>query len=196
MYNAGQIEKDKKIARIARYGVNPKRCKKCDAALPYEKRKNVFCSQSCSSSHNNLGVCRREKRVRTPCAICGLLTSVAKSKYCSPKCLQVAKWTEKKLIIEHTGSVPKTQTGDPRGAKRYLLETRGQQCEICGITEWTEKPVPVILDHIDGNSDNWKLNNLRLVCPNCDALLPTYKNKNRGNGRASRRKRYAQGKSY
>lgn len=52
------------------------------------------------------------------------------------------------------------------------------------------------MDHIDGNSDNWSLDNLWLVCGNCDMLLPTYKGKNIGNGRYKRRERYKQGKSY
>lgn len=56
--------------------------------------------------------------------------------------------------------------------------------------------MPLILDHVDGDSDNWYLTNLRLVCGNCDMQLPTYKSKNWGNGRASRRKRYADAKSY
>ena len=56
--------------------------------------------------------------------------------------------------------------------------------------------MPVVMDHIDGNSDNWLDSNLRLVCGNCDMQLPTYKNKNKGKGRHSRRLRYQQGKSY
>ena len=52
------------------------------------------------------------------------------------------------------------------------------------------------MDHIDGNSDNWMDNNLRLVCGNCDMQLPTYKSKNLGNGRYKRRQRYLEGKSY
>lgn len=47
-----------------------------------------------------------------------------------------------------------------------------------------------------GRSDNNILENLRLVCPNCHALTPTYKGKNNGNGRARRRQRYREGKSY
>ena len=38
--------------------------------------------------------------------------------------------------------------------------------------------------------------NLRLVCPNCDSQLPTYKSRNRGSGRHSRRQRYRDGQSY
>jgi len=56
--------------------------------------------------------------------------------------------------------------------------------------------MPLVLDHVDGNSENNKLENFRLVCGNCDMQLPTYKNKNKGNGRHYRMKRYKEGKSY
>jgi hypothetical protein len=58
------------------------------------------------------------------------------------------------------------------------------------------KPMPLEVDHINGD---WKCNqeaNLRMVCGNCGMQLPTYKGKNKGMGRFSRRERYAQGKSY
>ena len=80
--------------------------------------------------------------------------------------------------------------------RKFLLRTCSHQCEICKITEWQNQPTPLVMDHIDGNPDNNDRSNFRLICPNCDALLPTYKGKNTGNGRASRRKRYAEGKSY
>lgn len=52
------------------------------------------------------------------------------------------------------------------------------QCTCCGGTEWLGAPIPLELDHIDGNSDNNTLSNLRLLCPNCHALTPTYRGKN------------------
>ena len=53
-----------------------------------------------------------------------------------------------------------------------------------------------VLDHIDGDASNSSKDNLRLVCPNCDSQLDTFKCRNKGNGRAYRRERYAKGQSY
>lgn len=83
-----------------------------------------------------------------------------------------------------------------RNFRRFLLETRLKQCNICARKEWNNKEIPLTMDHIDGNSNNWDQSNLRLICYNCDAQLETYKNKNRGNGRAYRRIRYANGQTY
>ena len=47
--------------------------------------------------------------------------------------------------------------------------------------------VPIQLDHIDGNSDNNSLDNLKLLCPNCHSLTPTFGALNKGNGRELRR---------
>ena len=46
--------------------------------------------------------------------------------------------------------------------------------------------IPLLADHIDGNWRNNVENNLRLLCPNCDSLSPTYAALNRGNGRKNR----------
>jgi len=83
-----------------------------------------------------------------------------------------------------------------RRVRRYLIGLYGNQCAICENDTWAGKPIPMVMDHIDGNPKNDKRGNLRMICPNCDAQLPTYKGKNRGNGRYSRRERYADGKSY
>ncbi len=45
---------------------------------------------------------------------------------------------------------------------------------------WNGKPLPLILDHVDGNRNNNSAENLRFLCPNCDAQLPTRGGKNIG----------------
>ena len=45
------------------------------------------------------------------------------------------------------------------------------------------KPLVFVLDHIDGDAANNHFENLRMVCPNCDSQLPTFKSKNKKSSR-------------
>ena len=46
--------------------------------------------------------------------------------------------------------------------------------------KWNGKPLPLILDHESGNNRDNRARNLRFLCPNCDAQLPTRGGANRG----------------
>jgi hypothetical protein len=61
----------------------------------------------------------------------------------------------------------------------YKEGLKERKCELCGQDEkWQGKKMSLILDHINGvNKDN-RIINLRIVCPNCNATLPTHGGKN------------------
>jgi 5-methylcytosine-specific restriction endonuclease McrA len=52
-------------------------------------------------------------------------------------------------------------------------------CEVCGIKDWNNIQLNMELDHIDGDRTNHKIDNLRIICPNCHSQTDTYRSKNR-----------------
>jgi hypothetical protein len=108
-----------------------------------------------------------------------------RNKYCNSKCAgehKIKLWRDTNRPLYEQGLLTS------RAAyKRFIIEDYGNQCSICNQQpEHNNKPLVMILDHIDGDASNNKPENFRLVCPNCDTQLDTYKSRNRGNGRASK----------
>jgi len=75
-----------------------------------------------------------------------------------------------------------------RSVRLYLIHKYGHSCMLCGLSEWQGYPIPLVCDHIDGDHSNIDLDNFRIICNNCDSILPTFKGKNRGKGRGNRYK--------
>ena len=105
---------------------------------------------------------------------------------------QYKVWVSLWKIGKKEGGIGITARNISGHLRRFLIEKYGNKCSICG---WNKKHpitnvVPVEIDHIDGNAENNAENNLRLLCPNCHALTPFFKNMNRGNGRKWRKDKY------
>lgn len=188
----GQIAAREKLARTAleknqearvSYSLLKVVCPTCGQPIPYEKKGNTFCNHSCASKHSNH--IREHKVQNTKCKACCEPTFGGRV-YCT-LCILQGKH-------KHTLQLSK-MIADP-ARRRYLLRTREHKCAVCDKVEWMGQEIPLVMDHVDGNSGCNTEENLRLICCNCDAQTSTYKNKNKGKGRVSRRQRYKDGKSY
>ena len=129
------------------------------------------------------------KKPRKRCLSCGKEPARAQYKYCSNVC---------QFEYQYQSYIKKWKNGEENGlqglgivsahVKRYLRRKFGNKCCLCGWSKINSKTreTPLVADHVDGNWRNNTESNLRLLCPNCDALTPTYAGLNRGNGRKNR----------
>ncbi len=172
------------------YEANPKYCPFCGTKIVFQRRSAKFCNSSCSASFNNA---RRDSydtnKVRlkpTELCVCGK-PKLKRTKYC--------KECAEKHVYQLPKSVELAKTDEFR--KKLLIEIRGYRCEVCMLSDWMGKPIPIELHHIDGNTDNNMEDNLQLLCSNCHGQTNTHRSRNKnGKRQLMRRKRYADGKTW
>jgi hypothetical protein len=74
----------------------------------------------------------------------------------------------------------------PSDRLKWAMASSGvaERCALCGTEAvWRGRPLPLEVDHVDGDWRNNRIENLRLLCPNCHSTTDSYRG--RGKGRAS-----------
>lgn len=112
-----------------------------------------------------------------------------KAKFCNSKCSAEYRKNEiiKKWKIDPDSA--NVKIGLSRTIRNLLLKLSNNKCQLCGFEGYNSKTGNTILeiDHIDGNCHNNSSENLRVICPNCHAMSPTYKGLNKGFGKRNYR---------
>lgn len=162
----------------------PKRCAnvECKPEIDFLHRRNSYCSYSCSAHVSN-----KNRAKYRQCAGCNTqILNSRNSKYCNLACHAAHRLR----IFEQKFESGALTDFDRKRIRKVLINRYGYQCSICNGTEWLGKPIPVVLDHIDGDCNNNSPDNIRLVCGNCNMQLPTFAGRNRGkSGRVGRKEK-------
>lgn len=96
-------------------------------------------------------------------------------------------WSKGKMVGAYVKKDLKEITVINSNYQTYKLKMRllddgvfENRCARCGLTEWMGETIPIELDHINGISNDHRIENLRMLCPNCHSLTDTYRGRNAG----------------
>lgn len=169
-----------------RYNSNPKKCEKCNKIIPYNKRRNKFCGEICTSEHK-ISINKNRKSKSKICLSCNNeITSYGK-KFCSITCQHNYYFEIRLNKLLNGENVPFKSDA----IKKILIHQFGYKCFSCKNDKWLGKPITLELHHNDGNYKNNTLLNLSLLCPNCHSFTDNYKAKNKNSTRDYRKKYYS-----
>jgi hypothetical protein len=87
--------------------------------------------------------------------------------------------TADEILVEDTSAHARRI---PSSRLKRAMRERGveEHCALCGIEAvWLGEPLPLEVDHIDGNWRNNRAENLRLLCPNCHSATDSYRGRNK-----------------
>lgn len=90
------------------------------------------------------------------------------------------------LLVDRTETLARRISGE-RLKRAMIAMGVSEHCARCGTgPTWRHRPLPLEVDHVDGNWRNNRPQNLRLLCPNCHSTTDTYRGRGKGR-RASMR---------
>jgi len=168
-------------------------CETCGKEIEGEWRKYPrgplrYCSKACANSRKHTPETKLKIRLALKssdikkyevCQECGKPTERNRHKLCL-SCYQKTHGVDRIVEALKQGNNVFNMKASPLTIRKALILLKSYKCERCGISEYNQEPLSLQIDHIDGDSTNDTLVNLRFLCPNCHSQTPTYGARNRG----------------
>lgn len=181
--NGIDVEQINDDALCEKYEENPRVCGFCERKIPYEDKKKKYCNSSCSAKKNN-----QSRKGQYNCIGCDAELDRSDRTYCSNTCQknkEYSDYIERWLSGLEKGYVGKTKRLS-NYIRKYIHEHKGTTCSVCS---WDERHpddglMLTEIDHIDGDVEHTKFENLRVLCPNCHAMTPTFRARNKNSKRS------------
>jgi len=175
-----------------------KSCPKC--GILHEKS-GKFCSRVCANSRTFSDESKKKKS-ESQKKFLNSLSDEDKLKYITISRNNMIKVNKNKpknnyeLKIRTTETIKgKTTIKDKKGTiksweestiwikRKILVQEQDGYCGECNLNEWRGKPIPLELEHRDGNRTNNSRENLVMLCPNCHGLTDTWRGRNKASVR-------------
>ncbi len=128
-------------------------------------RDKRFCSHKCAAGVTNRLRVTSTGRRTVSCPTCSA-SHTGEGRFCSRKCYDLSR-----------RSGPFESVGWELKRARVIDEQCGR-CAACGLATWGGEPIPLQIDHEDGDNENDARENLRALCPNCHSVTPTWRGRN------------------
>lgn len=149
----------------------------CGKTAKFTLKNGINCCSKlpakCESVKKNISAGLKQKK------LCG------KTRYASmsPEAKDRMNWAKGKSIIPNERIF--TENSFYSGVKQRIIKDNliEYKCDKCKIDSWCGERIVLELDHINGNPSDNRLINLRYLCPNCHSQTPTYKGRNKNNGK-------------
>lgn len=134
-----------------------------------------YCSRRCAAIVNNtLAPKRKKTRITLTCTMCGFerFAYVQNDEWLCTAC---------RCTPEAFVEILKTRKAPPDKETLFRIGLKYRFCEECGVgEEWNGSPLMLQLEHVDGDRTHNRIENLKILCPNCHSQTPTYAGRNIG----------------